>query len=84
MLTKDEITFAGLIKAMEDARRTAKAAGDLVSTAEIDRWFKEHAPIIREVRDKAEADEFDAGARVLTTSEEGAKDTLDDSERSLP
>lgn len=45
MLTKDEITFAGLIKAMEDARRTAKAAGDLVSTAEIDRWFKEHAPI---------------------------------------
>ncbi|AXQ68432.1 hypothetical protein HOT99_gp185 [Caulobacter phage CcrBL10] len=59
MLTNEEITFAGLIRAMEDARREARAVGDLLKSAEIDGWFKEHAPIIRAIRDKAEADEFD-------------------------
>jgi hypothetical protein len=59
MLSNEEITFAGLIKAMEDARRQAREAGDLLKSAEIDGWFKEHAPIIRTIRDKAEADEFD-------------------------
>ncbi|AFU86718.1 hypothetical protein D869_gp196 [Caulobacter phage CcrRogue] len=58
-MTNEEITFAGLIKAMEDARREARAVGDLLKSAEIDGWFKEHARIIRVIRDKAEAEEFD-------------------------
>lgn len=44
---------------MDKRRALAVTEGDLVIQATIDAWFKEHARVIRPLRDKLEADEFD-------------------------
>jgi hypothetical protein len=58
-LTQEERQLAAALDAMDKARRVAVADGDLVRQAEIDGWFRQHAAVIRPLRDKLEADEFD-------------------------
>lgn len=48
--------MAASIDAMEKARAFAQSTGDLVKVAEIDGWFRQHAPVIRPIRDKLEGD----------------------------
>ncbi|UTC28260.1 hypothetical protein GURKE_02290 [Brevundimonas phage vB_BpoS-Gurke] len=47
------------IDAMDKNRRLAVLDNDLIKIAEIDAWFKSHAPAIRPIRDRMEAAEFD-------------------------
>ena len=58
-LTKEERVLWASIDAMEKARALASLENDLVRKAEIDAWFKQHDRVIRPLRDKVEADEFD-------------------------
>lgn len=53
-LDPEEQQFAALIERMEEVRRNAKAAGDVLKTAEVDGWFRQHAVIIRSIRAQAE------------------------------
>lgn len=55
-LTEDERRLASALDAMEKARAYAQGAGNLIKVAEIDDWFREHAPVIRALRDKQEGD----------------------------
>lgn len=59
-LTPEEKQLALSIDAMEKRRMLAVTQGDLVKQAEIDSWFKQYARVIRPLRDKIEAAEFDA------------------------
>lgn len=58
-LTSEEHRLALSIDAMDKLRALAVSEGDILRTAQIDAWFKEHAAAVRRVRDKIEADEFD-------------------------
>lgn len=53
-LNKDERAVAAAIDAMEKRRALAVADGDLEVQARVDAWFKQYAPLIREIRDKIE------------------------------
>lgn len=55
-LTAEERRLEAAIDAMEKARALAVTDGDLVKVAEIDDWFREHAPVIRRLRDKITGD----------------------------
>ncbi|UTC29383.1 hypothetical protein BAMBUS_03010 [Brevundimonas phage vB_BpoS-Bambus] len=59
--TFEERKLALMIDAMDKRRRLAVTDGDLLTQAEIDAWYKQHAATIRPIRDKIEAAEFDAG-----------------------
>ncbi|AXQ68772.1 hypothetical protein HOU00_gp353 [Caulobacter phage CcrPW] len=41
---------------MEKRRALARTEGDIVTDAEITNWFREHAAVIRPLRDKLEGD----------------------------
>ncbi|AFU88095.1 hypothetical protein CcrColossus_gp225 [Caulobacter phage CcrColossus] len=55
-LTPEERRLAAAIDAMEKRRALAKTEGDIVTDAEITNWFREHAAVIRPLRDKLEGD----------------------------
>jgi hypothetical protein len=55
-LTAEERRLAAAIDAMEKTRAYAKSAGDLVKVAEVDDWFREHAVVVRALRDKLEGE----------------------------
>ena len=57
----EERKLALTIDLMDKRRALAVSDNDLVMIAEIDGWFKQHAPAIRPIRDRIEAAEFDAG-----------------------
>lgn len=58
-LTFEEQRLANAIDAMDKLRVLADMDGDLVRKAEIEGWFRANAAVIRPLRDKLEADEFD-------------------------
>ncbi len=58
-LTPEERKLAAALEAMEKTRAYARTAGDWIKLSEVDGWFKEHAGVVRALRDKLEADEFD-------------------------
>lgn len=55
----EERKLALMIDAMNKRRALAATDNDLLTLAEIDAWFQQHAATIRPVRDKIEAAEFD-------------------------
>jgi hypothetical protein len=55
-LSREERQLAASIDAMEKTRVYAQTLGDLVKVAEVDDWFRQHAPVIRALRDKLEGD----------------------------
>lgn len=55
----DERRLALAIDAMDKRRALAVSESDLLTQAECDAWFKQHAPAIRPIRDRMEAHLFD-------------------------
>lgn len=55
-LTPEERQLAAALDAMEKTRAYAQSTGDLVKVAEVDGWFREHAKVVRALRDKLEGD----------------------------
>jgi len=58
-LTPDELRLAAALDAMDKRRALAVTEGDILTQAEIDGWFKQFAAVIRPLRDRLEAEEFD-------------------------
>jgi hypothetical protein len=56
--TEDERRLALAIDAMEKRRALAVTENDVLAQAEVDAWFKQHAPAIRPIRDRMEAHLF--------------------------
>lgn len=55
-LTPEEHRLALALDAMEKARAVAASDCDWVRKAEIDDWFRRHAALIRQLRDKLEGE----------------------------
>lgn len=52
--TPEERTLATIVQRMDRIRAAVHTAGDLVRLAEVDDWFRKHAPSIRAIREKLE------------------------------
>lgn len=53
-LSPEERDLAEVLPRMDRIRAEVKKTGDLVKAAEVDAWFRQHAPAIRRIRNVLE------------------------------